>query len=216
MEWRTAIESVGYLEAETVMAERVSALQQGKAEEMVWLLEHPALYTAGISAKPEDLLESRFPVFPTKRGGQYTYHGQGQRIAYVMMDLKQRDRDVRQYVADLQAWVIDALAVVGVHAFCRKGRVGLWVHRNLQENDQGYEDKIAAIGVRVQKWISSHGVSVNINPDLSHFSAIVPCGISDQKLGVTSLEALGISVSQPEFDEILKNSFHKIFCEKKS
>ncbi len=211
MEWMKTTAPVEYPQALKFMETRVEAIKQEKAHELVWLLEHPNLYTAGISAKSEDLLESRFPVFATKRGGQYTYHGKGQRIAYAMLDLKLRNRDVRQYVADLQSWVIDSLAELGVQAFCRQGRVGLWVYKDLQKNDQGYEDKIAAIGVRVQKWISSHGVSINLNPDLSHFSAIVPCGISDKKLGVTSLEALGIKVSEPEFDEILKKNFSKIF-----
>ncbi len=203
--------AVAYEEALAFMHSHVEAMQMRGADELIWFLEHSSLYTAGISAKPEDLLESHFPIFHTKRGGQYTYHGSGQRIIYAMLDLKERGRDVRQYVLDLQVCVIAALAEVGVRAFCRDGRVGLWVHRDLEDNEDGYEDKIASIGVRVQKWITSHGISINIDTDLSHFSGIVPCGIADKRLGVTSLAALGIDISMSEFDEILRQKIDIIF-----
>ena len=169
----------------------VAAIALGTAPERVWLLEHPPLYTAGTSAKDRDLLEPRFPVFKTGRGGQYTYHGPGQRVAYVMLDLSRRDRrDVRVFVRDLEEWLIRALARLGVKGERRKGRVGIWV-----AGRDGREDKIAAIGVRLKQWVSYHGISLNVGPDLSHYSGIVPCGISEQDLGVTSLAALGIGAS---------------------
>jgi lipoyl(octanoyl) transferase len=188
------------------MEEAVAAIGQD-APERVWLLEHPPLYTAGTSAKDQDLLEARFPVFKTGRGGQYTYHGPGQRVAYVMLDLGRRDRrDVRIFVRDLEEWLIRALARLGVKGERRKGRVGIWV-----TGRDGREDKIAAIGVRLKQWVSYHGISLNVAPDLSHYSGIVPCGIAEGGLGVTSLAALGLDASLSVTDNALKAAFVEIF-----
>jgi lipoyl(octanoyl) transferase len=188
------------------MEERVAAIGRGTALERVWLLEHPPLYTAGTSAKDQDLLEARFPVFKTGRGGQYTYHGPGQRVAYVMLDLNRRGRpDVRRFVRDLEEWLIRALSRLGVAGERRKGRVGIWVARDGQEN------KIAAIGVRLKHWVSYHGISLNVSPDLSHYSGIVPCGIAEDNLGVTSLAALGTGASLSDTDIALKSAFEEIF-----
>jgi len=189
------------------MEERVAAIARGEALERVWLLEHAPLYTAGTSAKEQDLLEPRFPVFKSGRGGQYTYHGPGQRVAYVMLDLGRRDRrDVRVFVRDLEEWIIRALRRLGVTGERRAGRVGIWVARR-----DGREDKIAAIGVRLKQWVSYHGISLNVSPDLSHYSGIVPCGIAEQDLGVTSLKALGIGASLADTDDALKAAFIEIF-----
>jgi lipoyl(octanoyl) transferase len=190
------------------MERRVAEIAAGQAPELVWLLEHPPLYTAGTSARPEHLLDSqRFPVFQTGRGGQYTYHGPGQRVAYVMLDLQQRGRaELRRYVHDLEEWLILSLAQFGVRGERRTGRVGIWVAR-----PDGTEEKIAAIGVRVRRWVTYHGVSLNRDPDLSHFQGIVPCGVADR--GVTSLTALGVQVSVEELDEVLRETFALVFKE---
>jgi len=187
VEWQVSAEPVPYPDAIAAMDARVAAIRDGSAPELVWLLEHPSLYTAGTSAKREDLRDpDRFPVFATGRGGQFTYHGPGQRIAYVLLDLRQRGQDVRRHVCRLEDWGIAALAALGVTAGRRAGRIGLWVDRG-----EGREDKIAAIGVRVRHWIAFHGIAINVNPNLSHFSGIVPCGIADPRFGVTSLADLG-------------------------
>lgn len=196
-----------YLETLAAMEARAAAIAEGRAPEAVWLLEHPPLYTAGTSARPEDLLDARFPVFPAGRGGQYTYHGPGQRVAYVMLDLTRRGRDVRCLVQGLEQWVIDTLAAHNVTGERREGRVGVWVQR--PDRAVGREDKIAAIGVRVRKWVTFHGISLNVSPDLGHYGGIVPCGISDQ--GVTSLEDLGLLVSLPEVDSVLRRRFEAVF-----
>jgi lipoyl(octanoyl) transferase len=186
------------------MEARVEAILSGEAAELVWLLEHPALYTAGVSAKPDDLIDAdRFPVFRSGRGGQFTYHGPGQRVAYVMLDLRARRRDARAFVLALEAWLIEALARLGLTAETRAGRVGVWV------STPKPEAKIAAIGVKLRRWVSFHGVSLNISPDLSHYEGIVPCGIRD--LGVTSLEALGIATAPGIVDEILAGAFTSVF-----
>jgi lipoyl(octanoyl) transferase len=193
-----------YPEALAAMRSRAAAIAAGEAEEAVWLVEHPPLYTAGTSARAADLLEPRrFPVFEAGRGGQYTYHGPGQRVAYVMLDLRQRGRDVRCLVEGLEGWLIDTLARFTVTGEKREGRIGVWVRR--PDKGAGREDKIAAIGVRVSRWVSFYGIALNVSPDLTHFSGIVPCGITDQ--GVTSLEDLGQIVSLPEADMALRASF---------
>jgi lipoyl(octanoyl) transferase len=190
------------------MEARAAAIADGTAGELIWLLEHPPLYTAGVSAKPGDLIQpDRFPVFESGRGGQFTYHGPGQRVAYVMLDLTQRGRDVRAFVAALEAWIIDALAAFNVTGELRDGRVGVWVER--KGAGWSREDKIAAIGVKLRKWVSFHGVSLNVEPDLGHFSGIVPCGQVEH--GVTSLVDLGLPVTLDETDAALKTSFVKIF-----
>jgi lipoyl(octanoyl) transferase len=203
VEWITEPAPVAYAHALAVMEERARAIREEGAPDRVWLLEHPALYTAGTSAKAEDLLDARFPVHATGRGGQYTYHGPGQRVVYAMMDLKPRGSDVRAYVCDLEEWVIRALKDFGVQAERRAGRVGIWVEKG------GADFKIAAIGVRVRKWVAYHGVAVNVNPDLSHFDGIVPCGISGH--GVTSLHELGAHAAVAELDAALKRSFNGVF-----
>ncbi len=193
------------------IAERIAS---GEAPEQVWLLEHPALYTAGTSAKAADLLDPRFPVHNTGRGGQFTYHGPGQRVAYVMLDLRRRRPDVRAYVAALEGWLINALARLGVEAGPREDRVGVWVKR--PDKPRGLtgaeaEDKIAAIGVRIRRWVTFHGVALNVTPDLTHFSGIVPCGIAEAHYGVTSLRDLGIEATMEDVDEALKAAFSERF-----
>ncbi|MDP8919381.1 MAG: lipoyl(octanoyl) transferase LipB [Pseudomonadota bacterium] len=209
VEWLRSEGLVPYPEALAVMESRAEAIALGKAEEAVWLLEHPPLYTAGTSARPEDLREpDRFPVHEARRGGQYTYHGPGQRVAYVMLDLNRRGRDVRRFVRDLEGWVIDALSDFGVRGERREGRVGIWVTRpDKSPNPDGTlrEDKIAAIGIRLRKWVSFHGISINLEPDLSHFDGIVPCGIAEH--GVTSLVDLGLPVTMADLDVALMRSF---------
>jgi lipoyl(octanoyl) transferase len=195
---------VPYPEAVAAMEARAAAIADGQARELVWLLEHPPIYTAGTSAKDADLLEARFPVFRTGRGGQYTYHGPGQRIGYVMLDLKRRKPDVRAFVFDLEQWLIETLACFNVRGERRQGRVGIWVAR-----DGGREDKIAALGVRIRRWVSFHGVALNVEPDLSHFSGIVPCGVSQH--GVTSLADLGLPVTMADVDVALQQGFRKVF-----
>src|SRR5262245_51814976 len=207
VEWAVSTELVLYPAAVLAMEERAAAIARGTAPERVWLLEHPPLYTAGTSARDQDLLEPRFPVFKSGRGGQYTYHGPGQRVAYVMLDLNRRGRrDVRLFVRELEEWLIRALARLGVKGERRNGRVGIW-----GASASGREDKIAAIGVSVKQWVSYHGVSLNVSPDLSHYSGIVPCGISQDDLGVTSLAKLGIGASLSDTDAALKSAFIEIF-----
>ncbi|GFE65977.1 lipoyl(octanoyl) transferase LipB [Litoreibacter roseus] len=213
VEWITSAAPVEYETAVAEMEARVAAIRDGRADEAIWLLEHPPLYTAGTSAKSEDLVQpDRFPVFETRRGGQYTYHGPGQRVAYAMLDLNTRGKDVRKYVQHLEAWVIAALAEFNVDGMIREGRVGVWVARPEKPplpDGTPREDKIAAIGVRLRKWVSFHGLSINVEPDLSHFDGIVPCGISDQ--GVTSLVDLGLPVTLDDVDVALKRSFAQTF-----
>jgi len=206
VQWAISEEPVGYEAAVTAMEARAAAIAADEAGEAVWLLEHPPLYTAGTSARAEDLMEpDRFPVHRTGRGGQYTYHGPGQRVAYAMMDLRERGRDVRRYVHQLEGWVIDTLGAFGVDGERREGRVGVWVRRP----DRSGEDKIAAIGVRVRRWVTLHGISINVEPDLSHFSGIVPCGVREH--GVTSLVDLGRVVTMEEVDQALHRTFEERF-----
>lgn len=211
--WAISETPVGYEAAVAFMEARAAAIASGEARELVWLLEHPALYTAGTSAKPDDLLApDRFPVFKAGRGGQYTYHGPGQRVAYVMLDVRSRFGDVRAFVEALERWVIAALARFNVKGEIRPGRVGVWVTRpEKRPTTPGHavEDKIAAIGIRVRRWVSFHGVSINVEPDLAHFGGIVPCGIAEH--GVTSLADLGLPVMMPEVDMALKAAFEEIF-----
>ena len=205
MEIMTAPSPVGYEDALRMMEARVAEIHQEKAGDLLWLLEHPPVYTAGTSARAEDLLQPRFPVFQSGRGGQYTYHGPGQRIGYVMLDLKKRQQvpDIKKYVWQLEEWVIRALATFGVQGERRENRVGIWVVT------PGGEAKIAALGVRVRHWITFHGVSINLNPDLSHFSGIVPCGIAEY--GVTSLHQLGVKVSMAALDAALIAAWDQVF-----
>lgn len=206
--WAVSTGPVPYREAVAAMEARAAAIAEGRARELVWLLEHPPLYTAGVSARAEDLLSpGGIPVFETGRGGQYTYHGPGQRVAYVMLDLNRRGRDVRRFVRGLEAWLIGALAAFNVEAEAREGRVGVWVER--REGGRVREDKIAAIGVKIRRWVSFHGVSLNVEPDLSHFEGIVPCGIREH--GVTSLVDLGRPVTLDEADAALRQAFAAVF-----
>lgn len=206
--WAVSTHYVDYPAAVAAMEARAAAIADGTAGELVWLLEHPPLYTAGVSAKAGDLIQpDRFPVFESGRGGQFTYHGPGQRVAYVMLDLTRRGRDVRAFVATLEAWIIDALAAFNVTGELRDGRVGVWVER--KGPGWSREDKIAAIGVKLRKWVSFHGISLNVEPDLSHFSGIVPCGQTEH--GVTSLVDLGLPVTLDEADAALRASFTKVF-----
>jgi lipoyl(octanoyl) transferase len=199
-----------YEPAVAAMEARAAAIAAGEARELVWLLEHPPLYTAGVSAKPSDLLApDRFPVFQTGRGGQFTYHGPGQRVAYVMLDLRERGRDVTRFVADLERWIIGALGDFNVKGEIRNGRVGVWVER--KGPGWAREDKIAAIGVRLRKWVSFHGIAFNVEPDLEHFSGITPCGISAPQFGVTSLVDLGLPVTMNDADAALRASFERVF-----
>lgn len=206
--WAVSTDYVPYPAAVAAMEARATAIADGTASELIWLLEHPPLYTAGVSAKATDLIQpDRFPVFESGRGGQFTYHGPGQRVAYVMLDLTKRGRDVRAFVAALEAWIIDALAAFNVTGELRDGRVGVWVER--KGAGWSREDKIAAIGVKLRKWVSFHGISLNVEPDLGHFSGIVPCGQTEH--GVTSLVDLGLPVTLDEADAALRTSFQKIF-----
>jgi len=208
VEWAVSTGYVDYEPAVAAMEARVAAIAAGEAEEVVWLLEHPPLYTAGVSAKDDDLLApDRFPVHRTGRGGQFTYHGPGQRVAYVMLDLNKRGKDVRAFVHGLEDWIIGALDQFGVEAGMREGRVGVWVER--KGAGWSREDKIAAIGVKVRKWVSFHGISLNVEPDLDHFGGIVPCGITEH--GVTSLVDLGVLATMDEADGALKASFQRVF-----
>jgi lipoyl(octanoyl) transferase len=191
------------------MEARVADIAAGRATELVWLLEHPPLYTSGTSGKAGDLLEARFPMFQTGRGGQVTYHGPGQRVAYVMLDLKRRRPDVRAFVAGLEEWIIRTLAAFNVRGERREDRVGVWVKR--PDKGADCEDKIAAIGVRLKRWVSFHGIAINVEPELSHFSAIVPCGVADPRYGVTSLVDLGLPVTMEDVDVALRQAFEEVF-----
>lgn len=213
VEWRITNGLTDYDDAVAQMEARADAIARGEADELIWLVEHPPLYTAGTSAKIEDLVEpDRFPVHASKRGGQYTYHGPGQRVAYAMLDVGKRGKDVRKFVAEMEAWVIAALAEFNVHGEIREGRVGVWVVRDdkpLTTTGAKAEDKIAAIGLRIRKWVSFHGLSINVEPDLSHFGGIVPCGITEH--GVTSLVDLGLPVTMDDVDVALKRGFDQVF-----
>ncbi len=213
MEWKISDGLTDYQEAVAFMEARVAAIAAGEADECVWLLEHPPLYTAGTSARLEDLTDpDRFPVYESKRGGEYTYHGPGQRVAYVMLDLNKRGRDVRLFVKQLEIWVIAALDEFNVKGEIRDGRVGVWVQRDdkpLTITGQPAEDKIAAIGLRLRKWVSFHGISINVEPELDHFSGIVPCGIREH--GVTSLVDLGLPVTMADVDTALQKTFAEVF-----
>ncbi|CAN7153125.1 lipoyl(octanoyl) transferase LipB [Phenylobacterium sp. LjRoot225] len=207
--WAVSSGYVDYPAAVDAMEARATAIAEGRAGELVWLLEHPPLYTAGVSAKPGDLLDpARLPVFRSGRGGQFTYHGPGQRVAYVMLDLNRRRRDVHDFVASLEAWIIGALARFNVDGELRQGRVGVWVERKAP-GVPSRDDKIAAIGVKLRRWVSFHGISLNVEPDLSHFGGIVPCGQTEH--GVTSLVDLGHPVTMDEADEALRASFVQVF-----
>ncbi|SNR43764.1 lipoyl(octanoyl) transferase LipB [Puniceibacterium sediminis] len=215
VEWKHSDGLTGYDDAVAFMETRAAAIAAGTADECIWLVEHPPLYTAGTSARPADLVDpDRFPVHKSQRGGQYTYHGPGQRVAYVMLDVGRRGRDVRRFVQDLEAWVIAALGEFNLTGHIRDGRVGVWIERDdrpLTATGAKAEDKIAAIGIRLRKWVSFHGVSINVEPDLEHFSGIVPCGITDY--GVTSLVDLGLPVTMDDVDVALRVSFEKVFAE---
>ena len=213
VQWETSDGEVDYNTALEKMDNYVQKIISGEADEKIWLLEHPSLYTAGTSANKKDLVDpNRFPVFETKRGGQYTYHGPGQRVVYVMLDLNKRGKDVKKFVENLEAWIINTLAEFNVVGQSRNGRVGIWVERPDKPksiDDLIEEEKIAAIGVRLRKWITFHGLSINVDPDLSHFQGIVPCGIKEH--GVTSLVDLGLPVSMTDLDIALKKNFSKVF-----
>ena len=209
VDWRVATNLVPYEEAVAAMGERAAAIADGRAPELVWLVEHPPLYTAGTSANTNDLIEARFPVHETGRGGQFTYHGPGQRVVYLMLDLKRRAPDVRRYVATLEEWLIRTLGAFNVRAGRREDRIGVWVAR--PDKGAGSEDKIAAIGIRLKRWVSLHGVALNVDPDLTHFSGIVPCGVADARYGVTSLVDLGHVVTLPEVDMVLRREFEGLF-----
>lgn len=208
--WAVSPGLVAYEAAVAAMEARAAAIASGEAGELVWLLEHPSLYTAGVSAKADDLLApDRFPVFRTGRGGQFTYHGPGQRVAYVMLDLRTRGRDVSKFVLNLERWIIGALDRFNVKGEVREGRVGVWVER--KGPGWAREDKIAAIGIRLRKWVSFHGIAFNVEPNLEHFSGITPCGISAPQFGVTSLVDLGLPVTMSDADAALRASFHQVF-----
>jgi lipoyl(octanoyl) transferase len=209
VEWLISDHPVPYPDAVATMERRAEAIASGAASELVWLLEHPPLYSGGTSARGGDISDARFPVFSSGRGGQFTYHGPGQRVAYVMLDLKRRKPDVRAYVASLEEWIIRALAEFNVKGERREDRVGVWVNR--PDKGEGFEDKIAALGVRLKRWVSLHGVSINVEPDLTHFSGIVPCGVTDPRYGVTSLADLGLPVTMADLDVALKRTFSGVF-----
>lgn len=210
--WAISEKPVSYPDAVAFMEARAAAIAAGEADELVWLLEHPPLYTRGASARMSDLLDPhRFPVFESQRGGQFTYHGPGQRVAYVMLDLNRRGRDVRDFVCKLEQWIIDTLAEFNITGQRRReGRVGVWVDRTLPGEDLR-EDKIAALGIRLKRWVSFHGISLNVDPDLSHFGGITPCGVSDPRFGVTSLHDLGQLIPMYEADIALRASFERNF-----
>jgi lipoyl(octanoyl) transferase len=202
---------VDYRRAVAEMDARAAAIAAGQLPELVWILEHPPLYTSGTSARADEVLDPRFPVFESGRGGQLTYHGPGQRVAYAMLDLKQRGPDVRRYVVTLEEWIIRTLARFNVHGERREDRIGVWIRR--PDKGEGFEDKIAAIGIRVRQWVTLHGIAINVEPDLSHFSGIVPCGVQEQRYGVTSLADLGIPVTLPEVDMAMRAAFESLFGE---
>jgi lipoyl(octanoyl) transferase len=208
-EWEVSETPVPYDAALARMDQRVAAIAARRAAELVWLIEHPPLYTAGTSAKADDVFDARFPVFAAGRGGQMTYHGPGQRVAYVMLDLKRRIPDVRRLVCTLEEWIIRTLEAFDVRGERREGRIGVWVPR--PGKGDGCEDKIAAIGIRVRHWISLHGISLNVAPNLSHFSGIVPCGVSNPSYGVTSLADLGVAATMDQVDAVLRREFEPLF-----
>jgi lipoyl(octanoyl) transferase len=207
--WRISDGLTAYDEAVATMEAHAAAIAEGAAPELAWLVEHPALYTAGTSAQPGEVVDPRFPVHPTGRGGQTTYHGPGQRVVYVMLDLKRRRPDVRLFVATLEEWIIQTLAAFNVRGERRQDRIGVWVRR--PEKGASHEDKIAALGIRLKRWVSLHGIAINVEPDLSHFAGIVPCGIVEPRYGVTSLADLGLPVTMPEVDMVLRREFEKLF-----
>src|SRR5674476_695737 len=209
VEWRISDAPVPYPEAVAAMEARAADIAAHRAPEPVWPLQPPPLYTSGTSGKPEDLLDPRFPMFATGRGGQITYHGPGQRVAYVMLDLKRRRPGVRAYVASLEEWIIRTLSAFNVRGERREDRVGVWVSR--PDKGEGFEDKIAAIGVRLRRWVSFHGISINVAPDLTHFAAIVPCGVVDPRYGVTSLADLGHTLTMADVDVALRQAFEEVF-----
>jgi len=209
VEWRIAEGLVAYETALEVMEARATAIADGREPELVWLLEHPPLYTAGTSARPDELIEARFPVYPTGRGGQFTYHGPGQRVAYVMLDLKRRGPDVRRFVATLEQWLICTLAAFDVAGERREDRIGVWVRR--PDKGAQREDKIAAIGVRIRRWVTLHGIALNVSCDLSHYAGVVPCGVAEPRYGVTSLVDLGRAVTLAEIDAVLRREFEPLF-----
>ena len=208
-DWTVSDRPVAYADAVAAMEERIAAIASGDAPELVWLLEHPPVYTSGTSAKPDHLVDSRFPLIQTGRGGQMTYHGPGQRVAYVMLDLKRRGPDVRAYVASLEEWMIRTLSAFNVRGERHEDRVGVWVAR--PDKGVGFEDKIGAIGVRIKRWVTMHGISLNVEPDLSHFTGIVPCGVSDRRYGVTSLADLGLTATMDDVDVALRQAFTEVF-----
>ena len=209
VEWRVSDERIGYDEALAAMETRVEAIARGQARELVWLIEHPPLYTAGTSSQPQQLIDARFPVHTAGRGGQFTYHGPGQRVGYVMLDLKRRAPDVRRFVATVEEWIIRTLVACNVRGERRNDRIGVWVRR--PDKGEGCEDKIAAIGIRVQRWVTLHGFALNVAPDLSHFSGIVPCGVLEPRYGVTSLADLGRAQAMADVDRVLRAEFAPLF-----
>jgi lipoyl(octanoyl) transferase len=209
VEWRIDNGTLPYETALATMDARAAAVADGSAPELVWLLEHPPLYTAGTSAKPDELIAARFPVHVAGRGGQFTYHGPGQRVAYVMLDLKRRGPDVRRFVATLEEWIIRTLAAFDVAGERREDRIGVWVRR--PDKGAGCEDKIAAIGIRIKRWVSLHGIALNVDCHLSHYAGIVPCGVRDRRYGVTSLADLGRATTLPEIDKVLRREFEPLF-----
>ena len=209
VDWRISEGRVAYAAALAAMDARAAAIADGVAPELVWLVEHPPLYTAGTSAKPAELIEARFPVHWTGRGGQFTYHGPGQRVAYLMLDLKRRVPDVRRFVASLEEWLIRTLAAFNVRGERREDRIGVWVRR--PDKGAGHEDKIAAIGIRLKRWVSLHGIALNVDCELRHFAGIVPCGVADARYGVTSLTDLGLPVTIPDVDLVLRQEFEALF-----
>ena len=209
VEWRVSDGLVPYAAALAEMDARSAAIAEGRAAELVWLLQHPPLYTAGTSAGAQELIEARFPVHQAGRGGQMTYHGPGQRVVYLMLDLKKRRPDVRAYVASLEEWIIRTLAAFNVRGERREDRIGVWVRR--PDKGEGREDKIAAIGIRVKRWVSLHGIAINVEPDLSHFAGIVPCGVREARYGVTSLADLGVAVTMAQLDAALAREFEPLF-----
>src|SRR5947209_111232 len=209
VEWLISEAPVPYPVAVAAMEARVADIAAHRAPELVWLLEHPPLYTSGTSGRASDLLDPRFPMFATGRGGQLTYHGPGQRVAYVMLDLKRRRPDVRAFVAGLEEWIIRTLAAFNVRGERREDRIGVWVRR--PDKGAGFEDKIAAIGVRLRRWVSFHGIAINVEPELAHFSAIIPCGVVDPRYGVTSLVDLGLPVTMEDVDVALRRAFEDVF-----
>jgi lipoyl(octanoyl) transferase len=208
-EWRIGSGLVPYEAALAAMEARTGAILAGRESELVWLLEHPPLYTSGTSARPQDLLEARFPVHATGRGGQFTYHGPGQRVVYLMLDLNRRAPDVRRYVATLEEWIIRTLAAFGVQGERREDRIGVWVRR--PDKGDGFEDKIAAIGIRLKRWVSLHGIALNVAPDLTHYAGILACGVAEARYGVTSLHDLGVKASMADVDAALRREFEPLF-----